>query len=773
MSRASAMAKRKRSILSFFEPKRRAEEPDGHREAERREPNHGHRSEEPDGHAENPDSCREDRDEVSDIATVVCMAATASLEDETKYHLIRSRKPAPHAIIPIKVYKDSWRWAGTTQRSLNCEWFDSFSFLAYSEQEKGLYCLACVLFSSHPKEGASRAQKLITVARDDWKHAKEDLRAHAKLQYHLDSECKMHAFIDSMEQPDRRIDVLVHEKGQEQVMKNRGYIKSIVKCLEFAAREGIALRGHRDDSTSATEHAGKFQALINFRIESGDTALEKHLHSCQRYATYVSKTSQNDLLQCMGQYVQSQIVAAVLDSSFYGIMADEVTDVSGWEQVGVAVRYVQRSVAVERLVEFVACTSVKGEDLCMHILSTLQRLGLDPNTCRAQTYDGAGCMSGYLNGCQAKFREQVPRALYYHCGSHQLNLVLSRASDVSAIQCMLFDLKALGIFFRYSPKRQRQLECSIESINTTRVGTSQPLIPAIKLKLLCETRWVERHTALFDFSRMYEAVVRCLASISSNTEKKWDSKSVTDAHGLLHAITSDSFLVAFQTNMYFFGYTKGLSTLLQGSALDILTAFDEVQTVKRELQDIRSNAEKEFSSVFQTITEMAHVIGKEPGIPRTCVRQTQRVNVEGQTPEGYWRVAVFVPFLDNLLTQLNTRFTQMSREAVQGLLLLPQNLSRLDDAKISQLKVSYLEDLPQPDLFIPEVRLWKRMWASASGDLLQSLSSVLSATNDKQFPNICTILKLLIIIPVTTATVERGNSSLKYIKTDLRSTMGQ
>ena len=37
-SRASAMAKRQHSsILSFFEPKRRAEEPDGHREAERRE----------------------------------------------------------------------------------------------------------------------------------------------------------------------------------------------------------------------------------------------------------------------------------------------------------------------------------------------------------------------------------------------------------------------------------------------------------------------------------------------------------------------------------------------------------------------------------------------------------------------------------------------------------------------------------------------------------------------------------------------------------------
>ena len=35
-------------ILLFFEPKRRAEESDRQREAERRELDHGHRSEEPD-----------------------------------------------------------------------------------------------------------------------------------------------------------------------------------------------------------------------------------------------------------------------------------------------------------------------------------------------------------------------------------------------------------------------------------------------------------------------------------------------------------------------------------------------------------------------------------------------------------------------------------------------------------------------------------------------------------------------------------------------------
>ena len=41
------------------------------------------------------------------------------------------------------------------------------------------------------------------------------------------------------------------------------------------------------------------------------------------------------------------------------------------------------------------------------------------------------------------------------------------------------------------------------------------------------------------------------------------------------------------------------------------------------------------------------------------------------------------------------------------------------------------------------------------------------------FPNIYVVLSIACIIPVTTATVERSNSALKYVKTALRSTMGQ
>ena len=47
------------------------------------------------------------------------------------------------------------------------------------------------------------------------------------------------------------------------------------------------------------------------------------------------------------------------------------------------------------------------------------------------------------------------------------------------------------------------------------------------------------------------------------------------------------------------------------------------------------------------------------------------------------------------------------------------------------------------------------------------------ATNERLFPNISRVLHIVLVISVTSANVERANSALKYVKTDLRSTMSQ
>jgi len=50
-------------------------------------------------------------------------------------------------------------------------------------------------------------------------------------------------------------------------------------------------------------------------------------------------------------------------------------------------------------------------------------------------------------------------------------------------------------------------------------------------------------------------------------------------------------------------------------------------------------------------------------------------------------------------------------------------------------------------------------------------SSIINGTS--RFPNVSSILRVALLAPVSSATVERANSALKFVKSDRRSAMGQ
>jgi len=294
--------------------------------------------------------------------------------------------------------------------------------------------------------------------------------------------------------------------------------------------------------------------------------------------------------------------------------------------------------------------------------------------------------------------------------------------------------------------------------------------------MLCQTRWVERHTAFVDFATMYEAILLCLEGIGQGNGS-WDAKSRTEASGLLKSISSSDFIAAFQSNNYCLGYTKQLSILLQGASQDILTAYEEIHCVRDALEGDRRDVDAVFEGQFKEMEKMARVAGLDTlAIPRICGRQTQRQNVPAESPLIYYRRAVFVPLLDHLIEELGSRFSVMAQRAVQVLCLLPHNLSTMTPAKAQSLMEVYENDLPSPQTFHQELKMWTSKWqlAKASGGVVPgSLTTTLDVVNPIAFPNIYRLLVICLTLPVTSATVERSNSALALIKTDLRSTMTQ
>ena len=193
----------------------------------------------------------------------------------------------------------------------------------------------------------------------------------------------------------------------------------------------------------------------------------------------------------------------------------------------------------------------------------------------------------------ARFRRLAPKAPYFHCVSHDLNLALSEACNISDIQCMFNVVKTVGFLFTYSPKKQVLLEECVESFNIDTVKNGITIYLR-KLKLLCDTRWMERHSSIFDFCNLFGVIIYCLEIITQKNDdgsRKWDRKSITEADGLLHIICSSSFLVALNCAQFLFGFTSNVAKLLQSQTMYVIKAHTGIKLSITELRNVRSNAE--------------------------------------------------------------------------------------------------------------------------------------------------------------------------------------
>ena len=90
---------------------------------------------------------------------------------------------------------------------------------------------------------------------------------------------------------------MLNTERQERMQKNTRVLKSLVECILFCGRQGLALREHRDDYTaSKVDHNREnFLELVAFRALN-DNVLAEHLKDASKNAIYTSKTIQNELI---------------------------------------------------------------------------------------------------------------------------------------------------------------------------------------------------------------------------------------------------------------------------------------------------------------------------------------------------------------------------------------------------------------------------------------------------------------------------------------------
>ena len=88
-------------------------------------------------------------------------------------------------------------------------------------------------------------------------------------------------------------------------------------------------------------------------------------------------------------------------------------------------------------------TKLLVRHLLRRFFNVLVVMGLDLTKLRGQAYDGARNMSGRTKGASTLISEQYPLALYLHCASHYLNLVVVKSlQDTSKYIIIIFSVQS-------------------------------------------------------------------------------------------------------------------------------------------------------------------------------------------------------------------------------------------------------------------------------------------------------------------------------------------
>lgn len=181
----------------------------------------------------------------------------------------------------------------------------------------------------------------------NWKDGTVSFKKHERSACH----CEAVEVVVTIPSSTQDVGMQLSQQFAKQKENNRQALYQIMTSIKFLSRQGLALRGDKDESD------GNLHQLLRMKAEADPNLAEWLI---RKENVYTSPDIQNEILKLMGLQILREINSKLQCSPFLTIMADETTDASNREQVTLFLRWVTDDFQVHE--EFLGLYTVNSID---------------------------------------------------------------------------------------------------------------------------------------------------------------------------------------------------------------------------------------------------------------------------------------------------------------------------------------------------------------------------------------------------------------------------
>ena len=452
---------------------------------------------------------------------------------------------------------------------------------------------------------------------------------------------------------------------------------------------------------------------------------------------------------------------------FFSVMCDGSTDSADLEQELMYVRFLQGGIPINLFLSVQALRSGDAPGICNGLDAAFQHAELSSGEWRDRLVgfgaDRAAVMLGRSRGVAALLQEDVPHMVEIHCVAHRLELgILDATKQETVLSDVKEMLKTIYKHYHYSPKALCELRAVAEALE----------MKVLKPVNILGTRWVSHmpralEVLLRDFQPIFLHFQHTIEARSASADMQGWARAVT---GKLHNYINFKVVMFMHFMLDVLDECGRLSQVFQRDTATLTTVHTALQRLELALSAMISRPAQHLHSFLEN-----------------CVGESntfQGVDLRGERDAEIERFSyVKTRIIHAILRFLESRFSSFDTSAVlkAGTIFdhktWPEDrkeLATFGEENLKCLLTHFRAPLEHNGCnLVAAEQEWLNMkiYIFHNLQMLQYTTLWQRMLNEysEDYHNILMVVEIILVLPISTASCERGSSALKRIKNDWRS----